>query len=124
MTQNEELTEQERTWGLLYDQISHVLHQFGTEDHFGHADYLLVDDNYGWKRHTIEIHKLHMLRPAVVHSLQPLLQGLLGWEVVIAVDMPGTEGKWPPMGVIIRSDAIVDKLQRQHLPAEFQNIRY
>ena len=124
MTEDKGLTEQERIWGLLYDEISEVLRQFGTEDHFGHADYLLVDDNYGWKRHTIEIHKLHMLEPPVVKMLQPLLRELPGWEVVIAVDIPGTEGKWPPMGLRVQPDAIIDDLRRQYLPAEFSSIRY
>ena len=123
MTTNE-LTEQESDWGALYERISEVLRQFGAEDHFGNADYLLVGDNYGWRRHTIEIHKLHMLRPAIVKALQPLLRELSAWEIVIAVDIPGTENKWPPMGLIIRSNTIVDELQREYLPSEFKDVQY
>jgi hypothetical protein len=39
--------EQERIWEGLYQQILGVLATFGVENHFGDADYLLVDDNLG-----------------------------------------------------------------------------
>jgi hypothetical protein len=123
MTHDEE-AEQRREWTLLYDRVSKTLKQFGTEDHFGKADYLLVTDNYGPKYHQVEIHRLHMLGPDVVKALQALLRDFPGWEIVIAVDVPGTEGRWPPMGLRVQSDAIIDDLQRQYLPAEFQNVRY
>lgn len=86
---------QERVWAALYDRIGGVLSRFGTEDHFGNADYLLVDDNYGHRRHTIEIHRLRMLDPAPVRMLRMLLDGFPDWEIVIAVDVPGTENSWP-----------------------------
>jgi hypothetical protein len=121
---NDGLTEQERNWGALYDRIAEVLLQFGEEDHFGKADYLIVDDNYGSRRHTIEIHKLHMLRPSVVVMLQGLLQAFPDWEIVVAVDIPGTEGIWPRMGLTIRDREIIDDLQRQFLPTEFQGVAY
>jgi hypothetical protein len=123
MTQDE-FAEQGRQWDALYDQISKALRQFGTEDHFGKGDYLLVDDNYGQRRHQVEIHRLHMLRPLVIHALQALLQAIPNWEIVVAVDIPGTEGRCPPMGLRVQSDTIIDDLQRQYLPSEFQNIRY
>jgi hypothetical protein len=121
---NERLIEQERSWGALYDKIAELLLQFGEEDHFGKADYLIVDDNYGSRRHTIEIHKLHMLRPIVVMTLQHLLQAFPDWEIVVAVDIPGTEGIWPRMGLTIRDREIIDDLQRQFLPTEFQGVAY
>lgn len=117
-------TLQERQWGLLYDRISEVLRAFGTEDCCGRADYLLVDDNYGWTCHTVEIHKLHMLRPVIVAKLRKLLDDFPGWEIVIAVDIPGTEGKWPPMGVTIRKHELIDGLRRDYLPAEFRGMAY
>jgi hypothetical protein len=85
---------------------------------------LLVDDNYGYCRHTIEIHKLRMLDPDLVKKLRGLLQELTGWEIVVAIDVPGTEGSWPPMGLIIRRDGIIDGLQREHFTSEFQNLRF
>ena len=38
-------------------------------------DYLLVDDNLGWYKHTIETNKLELVQPAVVKSLRKLLIG-------------------------------------------------
>ena len=114
--------EQERIWSMLYDQIQSVLSRFGAEDHFGGADYLLVDDNYGHRRHTIEIHNLRMLDPSLVKILRVLLHDLSGWEIVIAVDVPGTENSWPHMGLIVRKDEVIDGLQRGYFPAEFRKV--
>jgi hypothetical protein len=83
-----------------------------------------VDDNLGIPRHKIEIQSLQMLRPAVVRSLQQVLNEFPNWEIVIAVDVPGTESKWPRMGVTVRRDEIVDDLQRKFLPKEFEGIEY
>jgi hypothetical protein len=124
MTEEDDLTEQERNWGILYDRIRAALQQFGTEDALGHADYLLVDDNYGWERHIVEVQKLHMFALPVVRTLQSILREFPGWDVNMVVDVPGTEQSWPNMGITIRADSVVDDLQRQYLPAEFQNIRY
>ena len=119
----EEYTEQENAWGLLFDRIEDVLRQFGTEDHFGDADYLVVDDNYGWRRHTIEVRRLPMLRPAIVSAIQLLLSEFPDWEIIISVSVPGRES-WPPMGLTVRKHEIIDGLQRSYLPAEFQQIKY
>ena len=70
------------------------------------------------------IHKLRMLDPALVRMLRMLLDDLPDWEIVIAVDVPGTENSWPRMGLIIRKHEIVDGLQRVHFPPEFQKVRF
>ena len=115
---------QAAAWTILYDQIKALLRNYGVEDHFGKDDYLIVDDNLGYKWHTIEIHRLHMLRCNVVKALQALLRQFPDWELIVAVDIPGTEGVWPPMGLTIRSNEIIDGLQRRFFPKEFQNIQY
>lgn len=121
---DDEFDEQGRQWDTLYDQISKTLQLFGTEDHFGKGDYLLVSDNMGPKYHQVEVHRLHMLQPTVIKALQALRRDFPGWQIIVAVDVPGSEGKWPPMGLRVQRDAIIDDLQRQYLPAEFQDIRY
>jgi hypothetical protein len=121
---SEDSAQQEREWGSLYASILEKLRQFGKGDRSGKADYLLVDDNYGWSRHTIEIHGLRMLQPAVVKSLQGLLREFPNWEIVIAVDIPGTENTWPRMGLTVRVDEIVDDLRREFLPDEFRKLVY
>jgi hypothetical protein len=124
MAEEDDLTQQEREWGMLHDRLSEVLRQFGVEDHFGNGDYLLVDDNYGWQRHIIEVQKLHMFELPVVKIVQSLLREFPGWEVNMIVDVPGTEQSWPNMGIMIRGNSIVDDLQRQYLPKQFQDLRY
>jgi hypothetical protein len=119
-----DLSKQELAWGILYDRIAQVLKQFGTEDHLGEADYLLVDDNYGWKRHTVEIHKLRMLSRPLVKLPKELLHEFQDWEIILAIDVPGTENDWPRMGLTIRVQEIVDDLKRQYLPREFQDIQF
>jgi hypothetical protein len=116
--------EQERVWGLLFDGIREVMQKFGKEDSFGKADYLLVDDNYGFHRHTVELQNLRMLQPALVKSLQQLIGKLPKWEIVLAVDVPGKEGVWPPMGLTIRQQEIIDGLRRDFLPKEFQDLKF
>lgn len=100
---NDEADSQAFVWRLLSDRIRTVLSPFGMEeDQFGEADYLLVEDNLGHCWHMIEIHRLNMLEPRIVKSLQSLLREAPNWEIIIAVDVPGTEGAWPPMGLTIR----------------------
>jgi hypothetical protein len=121
---DEEDDEQWRIWDSLYEQIQAILNRFGVEDHLGRADYLLVDDNYGWQQHNIEIHKLRMLDPELVKALKALLRQAPDWQIVIVVDIPGTEQTWPRMGLIIRDHEIIDGLQREYLPPEFQALAY
>jgi len=121
---SEDNAQQEREWSVLYAGILEKLSQFGKGDRFGKADYLLVDDNYGWLRHTIEIHGLRMLQPVVIKSLQALLREFPKWEIVIAVDIPGTEKTWPRMGLTVRAEKIVDDLRREFLPDEFRRLVY
>lgn len=115
---------QEAAWERLYADISRTLARFGREDAFGQADYVLVDDNWGNYQHKVEIQNLALLRPHVVAALQGLLHDRLDWEIVIGVGAPVQQADWPPMGLTIRSHEIVDGLQRQHLPPEFQDLNY
>jgi hypothetical protein len=118
--------EQDREWHLLYHQIKRVLRQVGEEwdSRQNKGDYLLVDDNMGWYQHKIELQNLNLLKPAVINSLQRLLNAYPDWEIVIAVDVPGKENEWPSMGLVVRDQEIVDGLKREYFPSEFQNIKY
>lgn len=117
--------QQRREWAYLYDRIRGMLKQFGEEDDgTDHKDYFLLDENLGLWLHKIETSNLEMVRPVVVKSLQKLLQGYPNWEISIAVTSLKTESPWPTMGLVIRDDEIVDGLQRQYFPKEFQTIAY
>lgn len=124
MANNEEEEEQDRIWELLYGKIISLLQKFGVEDQYGNGDYLVVNDNYGWRRHKIEVQKLHMLRPEIVKLLQLLLKDFADWDIGIAVDIPGTEKTWPLMGLIIRRHEIIDGLLREYLPPDVRQFEY
>jgi hypothetical protein len=117
-------SDQEEHWERLYAALSKALQRFGREDAFGNADYWLLDDNWGNRQQKVEIQNLNLIRPEVVSSLQKTLVDFPDWEIAVAIDIPEHETDWPAMGLIIRSREIVDGLQRQYFPAEFQNIEY
>jgi len=123
MADNSDEDQQGREWEALYEKVKVVLAHWGVEDIFGKGDYLIVDDNYGGRRQNIEIHTLKMLDPAIAAELQALLVDRTDWEIVMSVDIPGKES-WPPMGIVIRRNEIMDGLQRSYLPPEIQNIKF
>lgn len=115
---------QERDWELIYGEISRTLERFGKEDAFGNGDYLLVDDNWGNHQQKIEVQNLSLIKPLIVKLLQKILAPYPDWEIVVAIDVPKHEADWPAMGLIIRHHEIIDGLQRQYFPAEFQGLQY
>ena len=111
----------DRTWNDLYRKIVQLLRKHGKEEPTGGGDYWVVDDNYGWRRHTISVFTLKMLDPPIVAELRDLLKDLPGWEIVMALDVPGKEDLWPPMGVTIRAHEVIDGLRRAHLPEPYRS---
>jgi hypothetical protein len=116
--------EQASVWELLYEQVCALLKIYGIENGFGEADFLVVDDNYGWREVHIEVHRLRMLAPPIIVELQSLLQSFPGWQISVAVHVPGTKPDWPPMGLKIRGHEIVDGLRRQYFPEPYRSFRY
>jgi len=92
--------------------------RWGVDEPLGNGDYLIVDDNYGWRRQKVEVHNLKMLKAEIVKALQALLKDFPNWTIVMAVDIPGKE-HWPVMGFTIRPHGIIDGLLRKVLPEEF-----
>lgn len=115
---------QVENWHLLFEGVSKILMQYGAEYHSGKGDYLLVEDNYGWQRITFSVQNLTMLKPDIIRRLRDLLSDFQEWEIVVAVDIPGREKTWPVMGLTIRKREVIDGLQRQYFPQEFQNWQY
>src|SRR4051812_37556412 len=97
---------QEADWQILHDRITATLDRFGRKDAFREGDYWLVDDNWGWERHQVEIQILALLAPLVIKSLQTLLADYSDWDISVRVDIPGKEQSWPGMGLIIYRDEI------------------
>jgi hypothetical protein len=110
--------QQDREWSALYKEIREILSLHGQPDDEKQKDYLLVSDNLGLFRHWIETDKLEMVKPVIIEALQNLLTRYPDWEIVIAVDCP--EKGWPPMGLMVRDDSIIDGLQREYLPTSFE----
>jgi hypothetical protein len=109
--------EQEREWQRLYELIQNVLRQYGAEaSEGGRTDYCLKDSNLGLYRHRMETQKPELLLPEVTYSLQKLLIENPNWEIAILLTGGG--------GVIILDNEIIDGLQRENLPKEFQTIVY
>jgi hypothetical protein len=110
-------TQQKKEWEALYPKIRFVLLQYAAEDEVlgQKKEFFLVDENLGYT-HRIETDELELIRPAVVKALQELLVGYPNWEIMIALGDYG--------GLIIRDDEIIDDLQREGLPAEYQTIKY
>jgi hypothetical protein len=123
MTDGEDV-QQNKNWSLIYDELVPLMARFGVDDAFGEGDYWILDDNWGPKQHKICVFNLDILRPEVVYALQNIIRNFSDWSVVVAVDVPGKEEVWPPMGLIIREHEIIDGLQRQYFPPEYQSIQY
>src|SRR5262245_2670282 len=122
---NDLAEEQRREWLALYDQIRAVLQQFGEEDDYpGRKDFWLFNENLGLWQHKIEMGKLDMLRPVVIKSLQKLLIGCPNWEIAVSVTSREAEHAWAAMGLVISDAEMIDGLQLQYFPKEFQSIEY
>ena len=116
--------EQVGLWQRLYDKVCDVLETFGVEDSHQPGDYWVHDSYWGHLQIKIYVHNLALVKPPVVNALRKTLASFRGWEIVVAINMRGQAPPWPDMGLIIRANEIIDRLQRQYLPKEFQDIRY
>ena len=109
-------------WRALHDRIVEALSPFGRLDAFLNGDYWLLDDDLGRRQQELEVQNLALLQPHIIKLLQALLASYPEWRITVSVVIIGSG--WPGMGVIIYPDEIVDELQRQYFPAEFQGIKY
>lgn len=107
-------------FAALYDAIQNVLRPVATESPYTGGDYYLVDDDWGNRQQKIEIEKLSLLHPDIIHALRRLLDRFPRWEIVVAAGQP--DG--PPMGLTLRRHEIIDGLLREYLPPEFRGFRY
>jgi hypothetical protein len=117
--------EQNNIFERLYARINKLLEKFGRRDSLlADGDYSVYGDYWGYPQVKVTISNLELLRPNVVNSLRGLIKEFPGWEIVVAVAVDGHLEDWPEMGLYIRPHEIIDGLQRQYFPKEFQDIRY
>jgi hypothetical protein len=107
-------------WNSLYRRIVGVMTKYGKEDPCGRGDFWVVDDDYGWRRHSVCIFNLDFFSPSIIGELQQLLADIPDGAIVLVLDVPQSGQEWPFMGVTIRSKEIIDGLLRQYLPAQFR----
>jgi hypothetical protein len=111
-------------WRSLHDKATEVLDAFGKKDCLGHADYWMVDDDWGLDFIRVEVQNLQLLRLVVVGKLKQILGDFPGWHIAVRVDVPGKEKTWPLMGILIFRGRVIDHLKREYLPGEFRWITY
>jgi hypothetical protein len=116
---------QTEDWGVLYGATRDLLLGFGSEGFRRSSDCWVDDDDIGTRQIKIYVRNLALLRPHVISAIQGLLEGdFSNWEIVLAVSVSGRDESWPDMGLIVRSQEIIDGLQRDYLPQEFRDIQY
>lgn len=108
----------------LVGQIYSALDVFGKHDSLEPGDYSIYEDYWGYPQVKVSVDDLKMLAPAIVAKLQQIVKVYPGWEIVVAVVPTKYGGGWPEMGLYIRPHEIIDGLQRQYFPKEFQNLEY
>lgn len=111
----------DRIWDQLYQQIRLHFARHWTENAVGEGDFWVVDDNYGWRRHYVYIFNLSLITQLNIIALKRMLANFPAWEIIVVVDVVEKEGVWPPMGVTIRRDEIIDGLRREYLPPTFRD---
>src|SRR5262249_37123251 len=111
-----------RIWRDLYQKIGKLFHRYGKEEPTGKGDYWVVDDDYGWRQHTVYVNTLKLLSPVIIAALRSYLRYLPNWQIVLVVNVLGEGKTWPPMGVIIRRKEIIDGLRREYLPMPYRKL--
>ena len=87
-------------------------------------DYTVEGDYLGPLEVVVFVGNLAMLEPNIVARLHAAIKEFPGWQIVMTVAVRGHYDDWPDMGLYIRPHEIVDGLQRQYFPEEFQYLNY
>ena len=109
----------------LRQRVDGILEKYGVPDSLSRdGDYTVHGDYNGHPQVIAFIGKLDMLRPTVISELHRLVKEFPGWEIEVTVAVRGHYDDWPNMGLYIRPYEIIDGLQRQYFPKEFEDIAY
>jgi hypothetical protein len=109
----------------LRKEINALLSQYGRPDSLsGLGDYSAHADFRQSNQVKVSIGNLELLRAPIIAQLQSIVRKCPEWEIVIAVAVEGHFYDWPDKGLYIRPNEIVDELQRQYFPEEYQHISY
>ncbi|UGV26088.1 hypothetical protein E0H22_10540 [Rhodopseudomonas boonkerdii] len=111
---------------ILLDRIVALLTPLGTryQHNSRRGDYWVSEDDTWPKMVEVEFLNLDLLRLPVIKLLQVLLAEYPDWSIAVRVEGIDETGKGRGMGLIVQSDRIGDELQREYLPAIFQDMRF
>jgi hypothetical protein len=110
----------------LYPRVEKLLEGFGRPNFLPGqpaGDFTVHGDYSGHPQVVVFVTNLAMLRPAIVGDLQRLIKDYPSWQISMTVAMR-EHRDWPRMGLYIRPHEIIDGLQRQYFPKEFQDFEY
>jgi hypothetical protein len=127
MTPDEErrYDEQLAMFERLRLRIDTLLEGYGKPDSLSAlGDYSAHDDFRQSPQVKVSISNPKLLQPFIIYQLQEIVREFPGWEIVVAVVLDDRRDDWPRMGLYIRPREIIDGLQRQYFPKEYQDIEY
>ena len=116
-----------RCFKSLRDRTDSLLQRFGEPDYQpnrSHGDYSVHGDFGGYPELVVFVGNLKMLAPPVIVALQKLVKEFPGWQITVTVAVRGHYDDWPNMGLYVRPNEIIDGLQREYFPQEFQGLAY
>jgi hypothetical protein len=114
------------TFDRLRPRIEGLLERFGSPNYLPgqrRGDFTVHGDYSGHPLAVVFVSNLKMLNPVIVGELQHLIKEYPGWQVSMTVALRDHQD-WPRMGLYIRPNEIIDGLQRQYFPKEFQDLKY
>jgi hypothetical protein len=119
--------EELKVFETLRDRTDSLLERFGKPDYKpsqSPGDFSLHGDYGGYPEVVVFAGNLKMLRPHVIIALQELIKEFPGWQITVTVAVRGHYEDWPNMGLYVRPNEVIDGLQRQYFPKEFQDLAY
>jgi len=111
----------------LRDRTDRLLQRFGEPDYQpnrSHGDYSVHGDFSGYPELVVFVGNLKMLAPSVIVALKELIKEFPGWQITVTIAVRDHYDDWPNMGLYIRPNEIIDGLQREYFPQEFQSLAY
>jgi hypothetical protein len=119
-------TEEQRikAWRELHQRTKRALEPYGADDEAG-GDYFVIDLVPNDNVQMVEMHRLHMLRPHIIKSLQRVLVDFPDWEMEVFVISPEEKVILDPdSGLVLRANGIIDALDRSSLPEKYRDFVY
>ncbi len=119
--------EQEAVFERLCSRVKSLLKRFGRPDFMPgqrHGDLCVHGDYSEYPQVVVFVHNLELLRQPVVSALQQLLAEFPDWQIDMMVGLWDHLKDWPNMGISIRGNEVVEDLQRQYFPKEFQDLAF